>query len=71
VLGFYSRQWLVALFPVIAGVIWFKWRIGWVYSNPGGGYEFPLFWTMAQLAAILLGDGKWAINRNHLLPGAK
>jgi len=45
-----------------------KWPVGWVYSNPGGGYEFPLFWAAAQLAVILLGDGRFAIRTNRLLP---
>jgi putative oxidoreductase len=71
VLGLYSRQWLIALFPAIVAVIWIKWPVGWVYSNPGGGYEFPLFWTMTQFGAILLGDGKWAIDKSHSFSGAK
>jgi len=68
ILGFYSRQWALALLPVILVVVWVKWPVGWVYSNPGGGYEFPLFWAAAQLAAILLGDGRFAIRANRLLP---
>jgi putative oxidoreductase len=68
IMGFYSRQWLLVLLPAIVIVVWVKWPVGWVYSNPGGGYEFPLFWVFTQIAAIMLGDGKYAITTNRLLP---
>jgi putative oxidoreductase len=30
---------------------------GWLFSNKGGGYEFPLFWAVACFALALLGAG--------------
>jgi putative oxidoreductase len=30
---------------------------GWIFSNAGGGYEYPLFWAIACFALTLLGDG--------------
>jgi putative oxidoreductase len=30
---------------------------GWMFSNKGGGYEFPLFWAIACFALTLVGDG--------------
>jgi putative oxidoreductase len=34
---------------------------GWVFSNQGGGYEYPLFWAIACFALTLLGDGAHAL----------
>jgi putative oxidoreductase len=30
---------------------------GWLFSNKGGGWEFPAFWAAALFALFLLGDG--------------
>jgi putative oxidoreductase len=30
---------------------------GWQFTNQGGGYEYPLFWSIACFALALLGDG--------------
>ena len=30
---------------------------GWMFSNEGGGYEYPLFWAISCFALALLGDG--------------
>ena len=37
---------------------------GWLFTNNGGGYEFPLFWAIACFALALLGSGAHA-----LMPG--
>jgi putative oxidoreductase len=34
---------------------------GWVFSNPGGGWEYPAFLIAASLAQTLLGDGAFAL----------
>jgi putative oxidoreductase len=34
---------------------------GWLFSNPGGGWEFPAFVAAAALALALLGDGAYAL----------
>jgi putative oxidoreductase len=33
---------------------------GWLFSNKGGGYEYPLFWAIACFTLTLLGDGAHA-----------
>jgi putative oxidoreductase len=30
---------------------------GWLFSNEGGGYEFPVFWAIACFVLVLLGGG--------------
>jgi putative oxidoreductase len=42
-------------------VVWIKWPVGWLYSNPGGGWEYPLFWLVAQAALVLVGSGALAL----------
>ena len=34
---------------------------GWLFTNQGGGWEFPVFWTVALVAQALLGDGAFAL----------
>ena len=45
----------------LAVVVWIKWPVGWLYSNPGGGWEYPLFWLVAQAVLVLCGDGAFAL----------
>jgi putative oxidoreductase len=60
-LGWYSRQWAAFLLIFLATVVWIKWPVGWLYSNTGGGWEYPLFWLSAQAALVLCGDGAFAL----------
>ena len=53
----------------LAVVVWVKWPVGWLYSNPGGGWEYPLFWLMAQTALVLAGGGAFAL-QTEIRPGA-
>lgn len=34
---------------------------GWLFTNQGGGYEFPVFWAIACFALALSGDGAYAL----------
>jgi putative oxidoreductase len=34
---------------------------GWLFTNKGGGYEYPVFWALACFALTLLGDGVHAL----------
>jgi len=60
-LGWYTRQWTAILLVFLAVVVWVKWPVGWLYSNTGGGWEYPLFWLVAQLALVLAGSGAFAL----------
>jgi putative oxidoreductase len=71
VLGIYSRQWAAFLLIFLGVVVWIKWPVGWVYSSTGGGWEYPFFWLMAQLAFVLLGDGAFAIRSAALIPNRR
>jgi putative oxidoreductase len=34
---------------------------GWLFSNAGGGWEFPAFWAVALIVQAFLGDGAFAL----------
>lgn len=60
-LGVYARQISVLLVPVMLGAASVHLGNGWVFSAPNGGWEYPVFLTVASLALGLLGDGALAL----------
>ncbi|HUX72421.1 MAG TPA: DoxX family protein [Steroidobacteraceae bacterium] len=34
---------------------------GWLFTNKGGGWEYPAFWTIGLIVLFLLGDGAMAL----------
>jgi putative oxidoreductase len=34
---------------------------GWLFTNKGGGWEYPALWTVGLAAVALLGDGAFAL----------
>ncbi|MGE0211182.1 MAG: DoxX family protein [Parvibaculaceae bacterium] len=64
ILGFKTRIAALIAVPVLLGAAWVHAPNGWVFSNPNGGWEFPVFWTAALLVQSLLGDGAYAVSRS-------
>ena len=62
-LGVYTRWVSLALVPVLLGAAWVHLGNGWMFSNAGGGWEFPVFWAVALLVQAGLGSGSLVINR--------
>ena len=56
-LGVFVRPVAVALIPVLIGATLQHAGNGWLFSAPGGGWEFPAFWTMTLAVQSLLGAG--------------
>lgn len=67
VLGVQSRWVALALVPVLAGATWVHSGNGWVFSNPGGGWEYPLYLIVLSVAQALLGDGAHALSPSSRL----
>jgi putative oxidoreductase len=67
VLGIYARQVSVALVPVMIAAASVHVPNGWVFTSPGGGWEYPVFLTVASIALWLLGDGAVALKRSTFL----
>ncbi len=61
ILGVATRTVSLALIPVLLGATWVHSGNGWVFSLEGGGWEFPLFWAVVQVAIALLGSGAYAL----------
>lgn len=61
VVGFHSRTAALVTIPVLLGATWAHWANGWVFSNAGGGWEYPLYLAIAAAAQVLLGDGALAV----------
>lgn len=43
----------LALIPVLGGALWAHAGNGWVFSNEGGGWEYPLFLIAVSVAVAL------------------
>ena len=61
ILGVGVRTVSLALAAILLGATWTHGANGWLFSNEGGGWEFPLFWAVAQLSVALLGPGAYAV----------
>jgi putative oxidoreductase len=69
-LGWYTRQWAALLLIFLGVVVWIKWPVGWTYSNTGGGWEYPLFWLIAQATLVCAGGGAFALQKDVVIEAA-
>jgi putative oxidoreductase len=67
VLGVQSRWVALALLPILLGATWVHLGNGWVFSAPGGGWEYPLYLIVLSVAQALLGDGAHALSPSRPL----
>ncbi len=61
IVGFHTRWVSLALVPVALGATWAHLGAGWLFTNQGGGWEYPLFLAITTLVQSLLGDGALAL----------
>lgn len=61
-LGWHGRIVSLALLPVLVGAMAAHLGNGWVFSNPNGGWEYPLFLIAMSVVHGLLGDGAFALS---------
>ena len=61
--GLYTRWAALALIPIALGATWAHSEAGWVFSNAGGGWEYPLFLTITCAVIALQGNGRLALGR--------
>jgi putative oxidoreductase len=62
IVGYRTRIAALATLPVLLGATWVHWGNGWLFTNAGGGWEYPLFLAAAAGAQALLGDGAFALS---------
>lgn len=60
-LGYATRAVATALVPVLLGATWAHADNGWLFTAPGGGWEYPAFLAAATVAQALLGSGAYAL----------
>lgn len=61
ILGIKARVAALALIPVLLGATFVHWSNGWLFTNTGGGWEYPAFLAVACVVQALVGSGANAI----------
>ena len=70
ILGIRVRETALILGVVALGATWAHLPAGWLFTNEGGGWEYPLFLAVVTFAQALLGPGTLRVtlqNRRPLL----
>lgn len=62
IIGWRTRLAAVAVIPVLLGATWAHWSYGWLFTNSGGGWEYPALLSIVAIAQALLGDGAFALS---------
>jgi len=64
IVGIKTRIFSALVIPVLLGATWAHSSSGWLFSNAGGGWEYPLLLVVMAFTQIALGDGKYALTRS-------
>ncbi|MCE9667759.1 DoxX family protein [Myxococcus stipitatus] len=62
VAGFRTRLVALGLVPVMLGALVPHVANGWMFSNPGGGWEYVAFLGLALVTQALVGSGAYALD---------
>ena len=62
IVGFQTRLFAAMVIPVLMGATWAHMANGWLFSNAGGGWEYPLMLVVLAFVQLGLGDGKFALS---------
>lgn len=69
IFGLWTRTISILLLPILIGATLQHAGSGWLFSNPGGGWEFPALWTALLIVQALLGHGAYALRPGALFGG--
>jgi len=69
ILGLYTRLAALLSLPILLGATWVHLGNGWVFSNQGGGWEFPAMLVVLTVTVALQGSGSFAIRKLPVLDG--
>lgn len=67
ILGLRVREAALILSAVSLGATWAHSGAGWLFTNTGGGWEYPLFLAIASFSVALMGPGALSIDENASL----
>lgn len=61
--GIGTRWVSAALIPILLGALYVHLGNGWVFSNEGGGWEYPLYLVVLAVVQVLFGAGALSLDR--------
>ncbi len=64
ILGVKTRLFSALIIPILLGATWAHASNGWLFTNTGGGWEYPLVLTLMALVQLNLGEGKYALSQS-------
>lgn len=67
--GIYTRLAALLSLPILLGAVLVHAGNGWVFSNAGGGWEFPAFLSLIAVSVALHGNGVFALRKLPLIDG--
>ena len=68
-LGLYTRLAALLSIPLLVGALWAHSGNGWLFSAPGGGWEFPLLLVVLAVAVAMQGSGAFALRKLPVIDG--
>lgn len=65
-----ATRWVsLALVPIAIGASWAHFANGWLFTNAGGGWEYPVFLAVALAVQAGIGDGAYAWRARRVRQG--
>lgn len=64
IVGFRVRTVALLSLPIMLGALWVHSGAGWLFSNKGGGWEFPLLLVVLAVVIALQGGGTCPISKH-------
>ena len=68
VIGYRTTLFAAAIVPILFGSALPHFANGWLFSAPGGGWEYSAFLGFTAIAVALLGDGRYAVRTDAPVP---
>ena len=67
--GLYTRLTALLSMPILLGATWAHVGNGWIFSNRGGGWEFPALLVVMAVAVAVQGSGALALKKLPVIDG--
>ena len=64
IVGYQVRAVAVATLPILLGAVWVHAGKGWLFSNAGGGWEFPVVLVIMAVIVAIQGGGTCPISKH-------